>query len=164
MERYSKFHTRWLCFYCLHNYSHGQLRCEFTIAGNFGIMYSLLGAQRDSTCSHPKSETSIIGHCNMLSIRPPSVYVGIIYYNSKAKETLNLTPADHCHVKMTPISGVQYNTVDCEGICKTTTCMLYSRPKGSEARWVRTTPGHQEDTTREYRCFCHDPNRKEGDF
>ena len=92
------------------------------------------------------------------------IIVGIIYYNSKAKETLDLTAADHCHVKMTPVSGVQYNTVDCEGICKTTTCMLYSRPRGSEARWVRTTPGHQEDTTREYRCFCHDPNRKEGDF
>jgi len=92
------------------------------------------------------------------------IIVGIIYYNHKAKETLTLSPADHCHVKMTPVSGVEYNTVDCEGICKTTTCMLYSRPKNTEARWQRTTPGNQEDTTREYRCFCHDPNRKEGDF
>lgn len=92
------------------------------------------------------------------------IIVGIIYYNHKAKETINQTPADYCHVKLTPVSGVQYNTVDCEGICKTTTCMLYSRPKGSEAKWQRTTPGHQEDTTREYRCFCHDPNRKDGNF
>ncbi len=92
------------------------------------------------------------------------IIVGIIYYRHKANETVDLTAADHCHVKMAPVSGVQYNTVDCEGICKTTTCMLYSRPKGSEAKWVRTTPGLQEDTTREYRCFCHDPNRKEGDF
>ena len=83
---------------------------------------------------------------------------GIFYYVKKSYDTLKAGPADYCHVKFE--SGVMGTTVTCEGVCKSGgNCDLYSRRKGTENAWKKTDKDQPEDTTLEYHCYCHDPNR-----
>jgi len=83
--------------------------------------------------------------------------IGIIYYRHQANQVLEFGPNDYCHVKYNPADGKF--TVTCEGVCKTGQCDLYSRPKGTDKKWTPTEKDMPEDPAKEYRCFCHNPNR-----
>ncbi len=84
--------------------------------------------------------------------------IGIVYYNHKAKAVKEFDENDYCHVKYTKVSNGW--TVTCEGRpCEKGACNLYTRLKGTEARWKRIEKDLVDAPRYEYRCFCQDPNR-----